>query len=139
MLLDDLLKTYQTFMQGALTAQNEVLTIAREVIAGAREGLWLMRNDPGVAYLCGPMALKSLAEDSHAPDKTLEALDAYRSGPRGVSLTEVGALANDRNGSKLANRVGLDDGGAICPRRLERRPGERRAGKQGLSEKRPTG
>ena len=28
----------------------------------------------------------------------------------------IGALANDRNGSKLANRVGLDDGSAICPR-----------------------
>ncbi len=37
-LLDELLKTYQTFMQGALTAQNEVLTIAREVIAGAAQG-----------------------------------------------------------------------------------------------------
>ena len=38
MLLDELLKSYQTFMQGALTAQNEVLTIAREVIAGATKG-----------------------------------------------------------------------------------------------------
>ncbi len=37
-LLDELLKSYQTFMQGALTAQNEVLTIAREVIAGVAQG-----------------------------------------------------------------------------------------------------
>lgn len=32
MLLDEVLKSYQTFMQGALTAQSEVLTIARELL-----------------------------------------------------------------------------------------------------------
>jgi len=38
MLLDRLLKSYQSFMQGALTAQSEVLTIAREILAGATHG-----------------------------------------------------------------------------------------------------
>jgi hypothetical protein len=33
---------------------------ATEAITGAKEGLWTMRNDPGIAYLCGPMALKNL-------------------------------------------------------------------------------
>ena len=33
---------------------------ATEAITGAREGLWMMRHEPGVAYLCGPMALKGL-------------------------------------------------------------------------------
>ena len=37
-LLDDMLKSYQTFMQGALTAQHEVLNIAREVLASATQG-----------------------------------------------------------------------------------------------------
>lgn len=37
-LLDQVLKSYQSFMQGALTAQNEVLTVAREVIASATQG-----------------------------------------------------------------------------------------------------
>lgn len=37
-LLDEALKSYQTFMQGALTAQSEVLTIARELLAGATRG-----------------------------------------------------------------------------------------------------
>jgi len=37
-LLDQMLQSYQTFMQGALTAQNEVLNIAREVIATAQQG-----------------------------------------------------------------------------------------------------
>ena len=38
MLLDEALKSYQTFMRGALTAQSEVLTIARELLAGATQG-----------------------------------------------------------------------------------------------------
>jgi diacylglycerol O-acyltransferase len=37
-LLDQLLKSYQSFMQGALTAQTEVLNIAREMLAGATQG-----------------------------------------------------------------------------------------------------
>jgi WS/DGAT/MGAT family acyltransferase len=37
-LLDEVLQSYQSFMKGALTAQNEVLNIAREVIASATNG-----------------------------------------------------------------------------------------------------
>ena len=33
---------------------------ATELVQGAREGLWVMRNEPGIAFLCGPMALKNL-------------------------------------------------------------------------------
>ncbi len=38
LLLDGLLKNYQMFMQGALTAQTEVVNIARELLAGAAKG-----------------------------------------------------------------------------------------------------
>lgn len=38
LLLSRLLESYQSFMQGALTAQSEVLTIARELLAGATAG-----------------------------------------------------------------------------------------------------
>src|SRR3974390_2053110 len=38
MLLDQMLQSYQTFMQSALTAQNEVLNIAREMSATAQQG-----------------------------------------------------------------------------------------------------
>ena len=38
LLLDGLLKNYQSFMQGALTAQTEVANIARELLAGAAKG-----------------------------------------------------------------------------------------------------
>jgi diacylglycerol O-acyltransferase len=37
-LLDQVLKSYQTIMQGALTAQNEVLNIAREMLSSATQG-----------------------------------------------------------------------------------------------------
>jgi diacylglycerol O-acyltransferase len=38
LLLDGVLKSYQSFMQGALTAQSEVLTIARELLGGITNG-----------------------------------------------------------------------------------------------------
>ena len=38
MLLDQLLRGYQSFARGALTAQTEVLNVAREVLAGATQG-----------------------------------------------------------------------------------------------------
>src|SRR5690606_33914364 len=59
-------------------------------VAGAREGLWIMKNDPGVAYLCGPMALAN-AWESVAPldAANLRALRSYRSSPQGVTLAEL--------------------------------------------------
>ncbi len=38
LLLDGLLKNYQSFMQGAFTAQAEVVNVARELLAGAAKG-----------------------------------------------------------------------------------------------------
>jgi hypothetical protein len=67
---------------------------ATEAIAGAREGLWKMRNEWGEAYLCGPMALRSvlaLVEPGNRQKK--ETVERFRSGPHGVSIDEVAALA----------------------------------------------
>lgn len=72
---------------------------ATEAVAGASEGLWLMRNEPGVAFLCGPMALKNLLLSQGAKAGDLGFIDAYRSSPKGVTLTEVDKLANQ---AKLA-------------------------------------
>ncbi|WP_026603574.1 RHS repeat-associated core domain-containing protein [Methylomonas sp. 11b] len=66
---------------------------ATENVAGAREGLWQMRNNYGIAYLCGPMALKNLLLSQGMTPKQVEFLDNYRSGTHGVSLTKVGKLA----------------------------------------------
>lgn len=72
---------------------------ASEDITGAREGLWLMRHDPGKAYLCGPMALRNLLLAKYGPAaRHISVLENYRSGPKGVSL---GALV------KLARRAGM--------------------------------
>jgi RHS repeat-associated protein len=82
---------------------------ATEAETGAKEGLWAMRNNPGVAYLCGPMALKNLLLAQGTPREKLAFLDAYRSSPEGVTLSEV---------ARLADQAGL-------PYRLVRRdPGE---------------
>jgi len=66
---------------------------ATESLTGATEGLWTMRNDPGVAYLCGPMALKNLLLSENVSAERVRFLDEYRSSPQGVTLAEVGRLA----------------------------------------------
>jgi RHS repeat-associated protein len=71
--------------------------LATEALAGAREGLWMMRNNPGVAYLCGPLALRNLLLFQNADPATVRILDEYRSGPHGVTLAEVGRLAQQLN------------------------------------------
>jgi RHS repeat-associated protein len=75
---------------------------ATEAIAGAREGLSVMRTDPGIAYLCGPMALKNLLIAEHRPTSDVAFLDKVRSGPHGVTLSEVSELADK---AKLPHRV----------------------------------
>ena len=67
---------------------------ASEMRDGAIEGLWIMQNQPGVAYLCGPMALKNLLRANGASSASTDFLDAYRSGPHGVTLAEVSRLAD---------------------------------------------
>ena len=81
---------------------RQVTGPATEALAGAREGLWMMRHEPGIAYLCGPMALKNLLLAQGAPPDRVAFLDGYRSGSRGVSLAQVAALAN---GAKLRYRI----------------------------------
>lgn len=79
-----------------------VIVPATEAVTGANEGLWLMRHEPGIAFFCGPMALKNLllAQGSKAED--LGFIDEYRSSPKGVSLTEVDRLANQ---AKLDHKI----------------------------------
>jgi YD repeat-containing protein len=67
---------------------------ATEALTGAKEGLWSMRNDPGVAYLCGPKALKNLLLTRGTDPAQTGFLDAYRSPQGGVTLREVARLAD---------------------------------------------
>jgi RHS repeat-associated protein len=91
---------------------RQVTGPATEALAGAREGLWMMRHEPGIAYLCGPMALKNLALAQGAQPDRVAFLDAYRSGPRGVSLAQVAALADS---AKLRYRMVFRDAGQPVP------------------------
>jgi RHS repeat-associated protein len=84
----DVLEAMITQLDGrALTGQAAV------DLKGARQGLWMMQNNPGVAYLCGPMALKNLLLSLGRPVTDLTFLDNYRSGPHGVTLAQVADLA----------------------------------------------
>ncbi|HLK37341.1 MAG TPA: hypothetical protein VKU41_11355 [Polyangiaceae bacterium] len=71
---------------------------ATELVTGAHEGLWEMRNDPGLAFLCGPKALKNVLLTLGAAPKSVSFLDDERSGTHGYALGQVG---------ELAGRVGL--------------------------------
>jgi tetratricopeptide (TPR) repeat protein len=62
---------------------------ATETLTGAKEGLWMMRHEPGVAYLCGPMALKNLLLAQGAGRDEVRFIEDIRSGPNGVILALV--------------------------------------------------
>jgi YD repeat-containing protein len=75
---------------------------ATESIEGAKEGLSVMHNDPGIAYLCGPTALHNVLlannemQQSPVPAGSIQGIDkidAARSGVHGFSLTQVNELA----------------------------------------------
>jgi RHS repeat-associated protein len=91
---------------------RQVTGPATEALTGAKEGLWMMRHEPGVAYLCGPMALKNLLLSTKAPIKQVHFLDAYRSGPHGVTLAEVAGLADE---AKLSYRLVFREANQTVP------------------------
>lgn len=66
---------------------------ATELIAGAKEGLWIMDNESGVAYLCGLKALESIVERFQPSGAKRAIIEAARSGLQGYSLDQVAALA----------------------------------------------
>jgi YD repeat-containing protein len=83
---------------------------ATAAVSGAEEGLWMMRNNPGISYLCGPKALYSLLNWQQPGAEGLSILDAYRSGENGVSLSELGQLAEkaDMNVHSLYRVKGIE-------------------------------
>lgn len=81
---------------------------ATEAVAGAREGLWMMRNRPGISYLCGAKALYSLLQWQQPDARGLAVLDAYRSGKNGINLAQLEDLAQ-RAGMKIRPVYRKDD------------------------------
>ncbi|HVK55983.1 MAG TPA: cysteine peptidase family C39 domain-containing protein, partial [Burkholderiales bacterium] len=94
------------------TSQRALSGPATEAYDGAKQGLWKMSHEPGVAYLCGPMALKNLLLSTGATASSVQFIDAYRSGKQGVSLAEVAKLANE---AKLSYRLVHRDSHAEIP------------------------
>ncbi|WP_437968140.1 RHS repeat-associated core domain-containing protein [Sorangium sp. So ce260] len=68
---------------------------ASERLAAAREGLWMMRNRPGEAFKCGPMALGRILSGTRSSRDDLERIHVAQSTPQGLSLTQVARLAED--------------------------------------------
>src|SRR5260370_27665209 len=85
---------------------------ATETVQGDGEGLWIMRTEPGTAYLCGPMALKNLLLSRGAAYPQVDFLDAFRPGPRGVSLAELAVLAEK---AQLGYRLLFREAGQPIP------------------------
>ncbi|RLA44686.1 MAG: hypothetical protein DRR06_09070 [Gammaproteobacteria bacterium] len=90
------------------TVKNRSFTgRATELVAGAKEASWTMRNNPGIAYLCGPKSLYSLLDWQKPGAKGLSTLDDYRSGEKGVNLVQLETLAKQADMNyRLAYREG---------------------------------
>jgi RHS repeat-associated protein len=91
-------------------ASRDVRGSAAEKIQGAKEGLWLMLNDPGSAFRCGPMAVEILLAKSrqgYAPDPLGADSPLAKSTRRGTSLDQLRALATSVGlKMQMAKRLG---------------------------------
>ncbi|MCC6716313.1 MAG: peptidase C39, bacteriocin processing [Acetobacteraceae bacterium] len=82
---------------------------ASELVTGAKEGVWLMRNRPGIAFLCGPKALVNVLSRVGGTNAQILIAHSAESGPKGFSLTQL---------SELASKTGLKH------RIIKREPGQ---------------
>lgn len=64
-------------------------------LGSARQGLWTMRNKPGIAYRCGPYALANIAPilGGVSAGQTRSFLEGVQSPDTGFSLNEVEAMS----------------------------------------------
>ena len=77
-------------------AERRTLTDdARVKITSASEGLWAMRNRPGISFRCGPYALLSVAQalKPEAANKATTFLEKNQSPRTGFSIPEVHRMA----------------------------------------------
>ena len=68
---------------------------AGELLAGAKQGLWEMQNQPERAFRCGPLALDRILASVRRDYRGDQRLHTYPSTPRGTSLLEIRALAGE--------------------------------------------
>jgi len=68
---------------------------ATEQITGAREGLWMMRNRPGEAFLCGPLAVDRILAATRTGYQRDTRIWKARSTTKGTSLVQMEQLARE--------------------------------------------
>lgn len=84
----------------AIAAQAErrnFMGDARVKMTSALEGLWTMRNRPGLAFRCGPYALLNIAQqlDPNVSKKSAAFLRGIKSPRTGFSLSQVRAMSSE--------------------------------------------
>jgi len=78
---------------------------AGELIAGAKQGLWLMLNQPTRSFRCGPLALDRILASADPSYQGREKIHHYPSTSTGTSLNEIRALAAElQAGLQAAHR-----------------------------------
>ncbi len=82
---------------------------ATERISGAREGLWTMQNEPGIAFRCGPLALHRIKLFLDPKNAGGDLIHTAASTKDGFSLPQVVALSKKLG---LNYRMAFRDKGA---------------------------
>jgi RHS repeat-associated protein len=72
---------------------------ATERLAGARQGLWRMKTEPGESFRCGPYAIQAILNARRGTHTTDPVISATKSTTRGTSLAQM---------RTLAGRVGIE-------------------------------
>ena len=74
-------------------ANRPVSGPATELLAGSRQALWLMQNRPGIAFRCGPLALKSICKLLHPSVDMDEIVEDSASSTNGFSMAQLYQLS----------------------------------------------
>jgi RHS repeat-associated protein len=80
-----------------------------EGVAGAKQALWLMQKRPGMAFRCGPLALKGICSVLKPKVDANQIVFAAESTQRGFSLAQLSILSQDL---KLDYQMARRDPGA---------------------------
>lgn len=91
------------------TEKRDIQGSGTERASGARAGLWLMKNTPGEAFRCGPLAVSRLYQLVH-PHQTIPVIIAeMKSTKEGTCLSDLSRLASDVG---LAYQMAFREAGA---------------------------
>ncbi len=76
------------------TKGRDIRGAGTERLDGARSGLWMMKNDPGDAFRCGPFALSEIFQMLHPGQKVPKEIEDCKSTSQGTNLATIEALAH---------------------------------------------